>query len=44
MKPITKTDVQRLANDPFSFAMMMDDSQLEKVIVRFVSILNKTKI
>jgi len=44
MKPVTRTDVQRLATDPIGFAMMMDDGQLEHVIVAFVSVLNKKKI
>jgi len=43
MKPVTRIDAQRLVNDPISFAMMMDDCQLEKVIVAFVSVLNKNK-
>ena len=43
MKPVTRKDVQGLANDPLSFAIMMDDCQLERVIVTFVSVLNKIK-
>ena len=44
MKPVTRTDVERLVTDPIGFAMMMDDAQLEHVIVAFVSVLNKRKI
>lgn len=40
MKPVTRKDVQRLAKDPISFAMMMNDDQLEDAIVAFVSVLN----
>jgi len=40
MKYIRKKDVERLLNNPIGFAMMIDKSQLEQVIVTFVSILN----
>ena len=43
MKYINKKDVEKLANDPIGFAIMMDDSQLEDVITTFVSVLNKRK-
>jgi len=41
MKYVTIKDAKKLSNDPVSFAMMMDDSQVEHVIVTFVSVLNK---
>ena len=43
MECITKKDIQKLAKDPISFAIMMDNHQLEHVIVAFVSVLNKRK-
>ena len=43
MKYVSRKDVQKLANDPISFAILMDHSQLEHVIVTFVSELNKRK-
>ena len=43
MEYITRKDTQKLAKDPISFAMMMDNYQLEDVIVAFVSVLNKRK-
>jgi hypothetical protein len=36
-------NVKKLIEDPLSFAMMMDDEQLEHVIITFVSVLNKRK-
>jgi hypothetical protein len=41
MKIVTRKDVQRLARDPLTFAMMMNDCELESVVVTFVSVLNK---
>ena len=41
MKPVTRGVVRKLATDPISFAMMMDEAQLERVIVAFVSVLNQ---
>ena len=32
-----------LKNDPISFAMMMDDEEIEEIIVAFVSVLQKRK-
>ena len=43
MKCVKRKDVEKLIEDPLSFAMMMDDEQLEHVIVTFVSVLNKRK-
>ena len=43
MKWTTRKDVQKLIEDPISFAMMMENSQLEHIIVTFVSVLNKRK-
>ena len=43
MKTVNRTDVKRLSKDPVSFAMMMNDCELEQVIVVFVSVLNKRK-
>jgi len=45
MQHITRNDAEKLANNPIGFAMMMDDSQLEDVVVAFVSalLLDKNK-
>ena len=43
MPYLDEKDIQRLTDDPLSFAMMMDDHQIEQVIVAFVSVLNKRK-
>ena len=43
MQYITRKDVEKLANDPISFAILMNHCQLEHVIVTFVSELNKRK-
>ena len=43
MKSTTRKDAQKLIRDPLSFAMMMDNSQLEEVIVVFVPVLNRRK-
>ena len=43
MPYLDEKDIQRLIQDPLSFAMMMDDHQIEQVIVAFVSVLNKRK-
>ena len=43
MKYVSRKDVEKLANDPISFAILMDHGQLEHVIVAFVSELNKRK-
>ena len=43
MKSVTRKDVEKLANDPLSFAILMNHYQLEHVIVTFVSELNKRK-
>jgi len=40
---VSRKEAQKLASDPVSFAMMMDDWQLEHVIMTFVSVLNKRK-
>ena len=39
MQHLDKKDTKRLAEDPVSLAIMMDDSQLEHVIAAFVSVL-----
>ena len=44
MQPITRKQARRLAEDPYYFAMMLDDFQLENVIVTFVEVLNKRKL
>ena len=41
MNYATRKNAKKLTEDPLSFAMMMDDEQLEHVIVTFVSVLNK---
>ena len=43
MECVKRKDVETLIKDPLIFAMMMDDSQLEHVIVTFVSVINKRK-
>ena len=43
MKNVIRKDVEKLANDPISFAILMDEFQLEYVIVSFVSELNRRK-
>ena len=43
MNRVTRREVTKLIGDPISFAMLMEDWQLEKVIVAFVAILNKRK-
>lgn len=43
MECVTRKDVENLIKDPLIFAMMMDDDQLERVIVTFVSVVNKRK-
>jgi hypothetical protein len=43
MQCVNRNDAKKLAEDPISFAMMMDESQLEHVIATFVSVLNKRK-
>ena len=43
MKYVSVKDVEKLANDPISFAVLMNRCQLEHVIVTFVSELNKRK-
>ena len=39
MQSLTAEEVKKLAKDPLSFAAMMDDSEIENVIVAFVSVL-----
>jgi len=42
MEPVTRNDCKKLADDPLSFATMMEDHELETVIVTFVcTLLNK---
>ena len=43
MHTVSGKDVEKLKTDPISFAMMLENSELEKVIVTFVSVLNKRK-
>jgi hypothetical protein len=43
MQYISRNDARKLAEDPLSFALMLDDHQLEHVIATFVSVLNKRK-
>ena len=43
MERVTKKDINKLAKNPMFFAMMMDESELEHVIVTFVSVFNKRK-
>ena len=41
MPYLDEKDIKRLTDDPVSFAMLMDDHQLEEIIAAFVSVLNK---
>ena len=43
MHRVNRNGAKKLAKDPISFALMLDDDQLEHVIVTFVSVLNKRK-
>ena len=43
MNCVNRKNAKKFTDDPLSFAMMMDDEQLEHVIVTFVSVLNKRK-
>ena len=43
MQCVNRIDAKKLAEDPLSFALMLDDEQLEHVIATFVSVLNKRK-
>ena len=43
MQCVNRNDAKKLAEDPISFALMLDDDQLEQVITTFVSVLNKRK-
>ena len=43
MDKVTRKDARKLARHPLSFAMMMECSEIEHVIVVFVSVLNKGK-
>jgi hypothetical protein len=43
MQTATRNDVEKLAEDPIGFAVMMENRELEDVIVAFVSVLNKRK-
>jgi len=43
MKTTLRKEVAKLINDPISFAMLMENQDLEHVIVTFVSVLNKRK-
>jgi len=41
MTYVTREEIGKLAKDPISFAIMMDDHQMEHVIAEFVSVLNQ---
>ena len=43
MQPVTINDVEKLIDDPISFAMMMTDCEIQDVIATFVTILNRRK-
>ena len=40
----TQESIEKLSKDPISFAMLMDDDQIEHVIVMFVSVLIQKKL
>lgn len=41
MNRITRKDVNKLLSAPLSYALLMENEQLEEMIVAFVSALNK---
>ncbi len=41
MQPIERVEIRRLIEDPMSYAMMLDEEELEHVIAVFVSVLNQ---
>jgi hypothetical protein len=41
MQPIERVCIRRLIEDPTSYAMMLDQEELEQVIAVFVSVLNQ---
>ena len=43
MHCVNRNDAKKLAQDPISFALMLDNDQLEHVIATLVSVLNKRK-
>ena len=43
MKTKTQKSIERLSKDPVSFAMLMENEQIEHVIVMFVSVLIQRK-
>ena len=43
MPCVSRNDARKIAEDPVSFALMLDDRQLEHVIATFVCVLNKRK-
>ena len=44
MKTKTQKSIEQLSKDPVSFAMLMDETQIEHVIVMFVSVLIQRKL
>ena len=44
MKTKTQNSIERLSKDPVSFAMLMENEQIEHVIVMFVSVLIQRKL
>ena len=43
MQKVTREDVKKLLRYPISYAMMMENCEIEHVVVVFVSALNKGK-
>ena len=39
MNTVTQDDIGKLQKDPLSFAVLMDEQQIEHVIVTFVAVL-----
>jgi len=39
MNTVTQDDIGKLQKDPLSFAVLMEDQQIEHVIVTFVAVL-----
>lgn len=41
MNQISNKDVSKLINEPLSYALMMDNEQIEELIATLVAVLNK---
>lgn len=43
MTHVTRKDTEKLRKTPLDFAILMEDRDIERVIVTFVSVLNERK-